>query len=35
MDGAVFSKLAAIRDDHESLPPPEQKGRHVGMARSS
>jgi carnitine 3-dehydrogenase len=35
MDGTVFSKLAAIRDDHESLPPPEHKGRHVAMERSS
>jgi carnitine 3-dehydrogenase len=35
MDGAVFSKLAAIRDDHEPLPAPEQKGRYVGMARGS
>jgi carnitine 3-dehydrogenase len=33
MDAAVFSKLAAIRDEHESLPAPRQKGRHVGMAR--
>jgi carnitine 3-dehydrogenase len=34
MDGAVFSKLAGIRDDHERLPSPRQKGRYVGMART-
>jgi carnitine 3-dehydrogenase len=33
MDGAVYSKLAGVRDEHQHLPPPEQKGRHVGMAR--
>jgi acyl-CoA thioesterase FadM len=34
MDSSVFSKLAAIRDDHEGLPAPEQKGRYVGKARA-
>jgi carnitine 3-dehydrogenase / betainyl-CoA thioesterase len=34
LDATVFSKLAAIRDDHERLPAPKQKGRYVGMARN-
>jgi carnitine 3-dehydrogenase len=35
MDGAVFSKLAGLRDEHDRLPAPKQKGRYVGMARES
>ena len=34
MDSQVRAKLDTIRTAHAELPTPEQKGRHIGMARN-